>query len=231
MLQRVRGANIDCLFHSFQALSLSFKATISSPNDQSPLQVTRSRILCQSSPARFCAPERPLTLPILLPPARSTSPSSTQTTLPPPPLSLPLSRSLSLSFPKMSNKDDHPPSYPKPVHQDAGPYHGPGSPPPQNFSPAPSGAPHQQYYQQGGAQQDYYGNGPPAGGYYGGGPQHQMIYGPQHQMNYGPQTQHVGPGYYPNNIGHGRKSGGMGGGICAGIMGALACCCCLDFIF
>jgi hypothetical protein len=205
-------------------LSLSFKATISSPNDQSPLQVTRSRLLCQSSPARFCAPERSLNPPILLPGGSlnitllySNHPSAT------PSRSLSLSLSLSLSFPTMSNKDGHPPSYPKPVHQDAGPYYGPGSPPPQNFSPAPSGAPHQQYYQQGGAQQDYYGNGPPAGGYYGG--------GPQHQMNYGPQTQHVGPGYYPNNIGHGRKSGGMGGGICAGIMGALACCCCLDFIF
>jgi hypothetical protein len=128
------------------------------------------------------------------------------------------------------NKDGHPPSYPQPAHHDAGPYYGPGSPPPQNFSPAPGqnmyGVPQQnnQYGPPPGAGQDYYGSGPPPqqGGYYGGGP------GPQQGMNYGPPMQgQGGPGQY-----QGRKPGGIGkGGLCAGIISALCCCCFLDAMF
>lgn len=122
-----------------------------------------------------------------------------------------------------SNKDGQPPSYPQPVHQDAGPYYGgPGSAPPpgQNMYGQPNqyGAP--------GQQQEYYGGPPPPqGGHYGGGGP-----GPQQQMNYGPPMQQQGgPGYNQNG---GRKPGGIArGGFCAALMGALACCCCLDCLF
>jgi hypothetical protein len=119
------------------------------------------------------------------------------------------------------NKDSQPPSYPQPAHHDAGPYYGPGAPPQQSFSPAPGqnmyGPPQQ--YGPPGSQQGYYGSGPPPpGGYYGGGP------GPQQQMNYGPPMQ-GGPGYYQG----GQKPNGIArGGFCAALIGALACCCCLD---
>ncbi|ERF75324.1 hypothetical protein EPUS_00116 [Endocarpon pusillum Z07020] len=129
---------------------------------------------------------------------------------------------------KFNNKAGQPPSYPQPAHHDAGPYYGPGSPPPpQNYGaqnmygqPQPN-----QYGGAPGSQQEYYGGAPPPqGGYYGGGGP-----GPQQQMNYGPpmQGQQGGPGY--NNYQNGGRPGGIAkGGFCAAFMGALACCCCLD---
>jgi hypothetical protein len=115
-----------------------------------------------------------------------------------------------------------PPSYPAPVH-DAGPYY-PNSPAPQGGSP--------------GTAQDYYGGGQPQqqGGYYpqqgygqpqqqGYYPQGQPMYYPPQQQGYPPQQQQ---GYYANDRG---RSGDGAGGICAGIMAALACCCCLDILF
>lgn len=136
----------------------------------------------------------------------------------------------------MSNKYDDapPPSYPPPTHQDAGPYPQPtpspapghgteyyGSPAPRDpnqLQPYP-----QQSYQQ---QQGYGGYGPPQQGYY---PpnQQQGYYGPQQQgggMYYAPQQQPQG--YYGNQRPGG---GGASQGLCAGLLGATACCCCLDF--
>ncbi|KAK4982537.1 hypothetical protein LTR66_009225 [Elasticomyces elasticus] len=122
-----------------------------------------------------------------------------------------------------------PPKYPQQppqAHYDAGPanasyYNGGdpraqqgyyGSPAPQQYgSPAPFNqgpyGPPQQQYQQG------------PGPY--GGPQQGMQY--QQQGPYGAQ-----PGYQNGGRG-GRYSGSEG--ICAGIAGALACCCCLDCLF
>lgn len=136
----------------------------------------------------------------------------------------------------MSNKDGHPPTYQPPAaaHYDAGPYHGPGSDlsPGQNMYNSPGGPPMQ--YNQYGAL------GPPPpqqGGYYGGQPPN-MQYGPPMQgqgQGQGPQGGYYqnGPqgGYYQNGPPPQGKQGGTGGGICAGLMGALACCCCLDCLF
>jgi len=124
-------------------------------------------------------------------------------------------------------QDAPPPSYPPPTHN--------GSPAPgatdyyqqpYGSSPSPSPAPYgsqqlyaqpaygaqpqqqpQPYYQQ--QQQGPYG--PPQGG---------MMYGQQP-----PPPQ----GYYAN--GRGQKQGGAGEGLCAGLLGLAACCCCLDFLF
>ncbi|KAK8206570.1 hypothetical protein M8818_004403 [Zalaria obscura] len=120
-----------------------------------------------------------------------------------------------------------PPSYPQqpaPAHYDAGPANASyynqlsdpraqqgyyGSPAPQGYgSPAPYqqgpyGPPQQQGYQQG-----------PYGP-----PQQQGMYYQQQPM-YAPQG-----GYYQQ-----QQRGSSGEGICAGIMGALACCCCLDLL-
>ena len=107
--------------------------------------------------------------------------------------------------------DGPPPSYP-PQAYDAGPYQQPGgygSPPPMG-GPGPYGPPpgQQDYY--GGQQQGY--NQPP------------MQY--QQQPMY-PQQGYPSQGQYQDDRGRGSSSSG----ICAGIMGALACCCCLDCLF
>ncbi|EEP82308.1 predicted protein [Uncinocarpus reesii 1704] len=94
-----------------------------------------------------------------------------------------------------------PPAYPAPAHT--------GNYPPQGAAQDFYGGQQPQYPPQ---QQGYY---PPQQGY----PQQGMYYGPQG----GQQPQQ---GYYVDD----RRSG-MGTGICAGILGALACCCCLDIIF
>ncbi|QSS60159.1 Uvi15-like protein [Histoplasma capsulatum] len=110
----------------------------------------------------------------------------------------------------MSDKNA-PPSYPPPAHQDAGPYA-----PPQGQYGHPSAA--ADYYNQ---PQQY---GPPPGQYYP--PQQgypQQGY-PQQPMYYAPQPQ----GHYVDNR---DSSRGTGGGICAGILAGLACCCCLDILF
>ncbi|EMC95691.1 hypothetical protein BAUCODRAFT_499058 [Baudoinia panamericana UAMH 10762] len=105
-----------------------------------------------------------------------------------------------------------PPNYPQQAHYDAGPagadprgFGNFGSPPPQQqYGPGPGP------YQQGGPGP----YGPPQQGYY------------QQQPMYYQQAPPQQGGYYGN-----RPSGGAGEGICAGILGALACCCCLDFLF
>ncbi|EKV08928.1 UV-induced protein uvi15 [Penicillium digitatum] len=116
-----------------------------------------------------------------------------------------------------------PPSYPAQVHN-AGPYH------------------QQQPGQSPGAANDYYGGQPQQQGYYppqqgyGQPQQNQQGYYPQGQqpMYYSPQQQVQGyppqqqQGYYADA--RGRSDGGAGG-ICAGIMAAMACCCCLDILF
>ncbi|EER26686.1 hypothetical protein D8B26_002913 [Coccidioides posadasii str. Silveira] len=98
------------------------------------------------------------------------------------------------------------------------------SPPPAYPPPAHTGN-----YPPQGASQDYYGGQqpqypPPQQGYY---PPPQQGY-PQQGMYYGPPQQGYPPpqGQYVEDR---RKD--MGTGICAGILGALACCCCLDIIF
>ncbi|KAK2768270.1 hypothetical protein FQN54_000122 [Arachnomyces sp. PD_36] len=122
----------------------------------------------------------------------------------------------------MSKYEHPPPSYPPPVHQDAGPY-------PQ---PTPSPNPYVQSPPPGNHAQDYY-NQHPGGGYPQPYPQqaYQQGYPPQGQqggMYYGQQP--PPQGYYAGGQSPGRDRG-VGGGICAGIMGALACCCCLDILF
>ncbi|KAI1931815.1 hypothetical protein LOZ58_001144 [Ophidiomyces ophidiicola] len=99
-----------------------------------------------------------------------------------------------------------PPAYPQASHQ-------PGNYPPQGGAAQEfySGQPQQSQYP---PQQGYY---PPQQGY----PQQQMHYGP-------PGGQPPAQGYYADDRG---KAGGMGSGICAGILGAMACCCCLDILF
>ncbi|KAK1062914.1 hypothetical protein LTR74_009861 [Friedmanniomyces endolithicus] len=116
-----------------------------------------------------------------------------------------------------------PPSYPPQAHYDAGPaplsqgdpraFGGYGSPLPQpqesNFQ-APYGA-----------------------GPYGGPPQ-QQGYGPgpyqqQGQPMYYQQPQQQPYGYPPPGQ-YGGRGGGAGEGICAGLLGGLACCCCLDML-
>ncbi|KAI4184907.1 MAG: hypothetical protein L6R41_004433 [Letrouitia leprolyta] len=113
----------------------------------------------------------------------------------------------------MSNKHDAPPQYPAQTHLDAGPY----NPPPNQDYYGQNSNQAQSYYQQGPPQQGYYGQQPPQPGY--GPPQQGMYYQQQ-----GPPPQ----GYYADDRGRGS---GAGGGLCAGLLGALACCCCLDFLF
>ncbi|TKA73979.1 hypothetical protein B0A55_05575 [Friedmanniomyces simplex] len=120
-----------------------------------------------------------------------------------------------------------PPSYPPQAHYDAGPaalsqgddprgFGGYGSPPPpqQYGSPAPYGpGPY------GPPQQQGFGYGP--------GPYQQ-----QGQPMYYQQQQPYGqPGYPPPGGQYDHRGGGAGEGICAGILGAFACCCCLDMLF
>jgi hypothetical protein len=119
-----------------------------------------------------------------------------------------------------------PPTYPQQVHVDAGPYdsRGPGSPTPQNqIMPYPQqesfGGPQGQYGppgQYGYPQQPFnqgWGGGPPPGVPPPGG----MYYQQQPPMGY---YQDPRGGYGPGSQ-----------GICAGLLGALACCCCLELLF
>ncbi|MCJ1449167.1 MAG: hypothetical protein MMC23_009686 [Stictis urceolatum] len=78
-------------------------------------------------------------------------------------------------------------------------------------------------------QQGYYGPpGPQQGMYYGppqGGPGSYGPYGP------GPQGPYYGgPGQGYRGYGQYERDRGAGEGVCAGIFGALACCCCLDLL-
>ncbi|KAJ5575341.1 hypothetical protein N7450_009240 [Penicillium hetheringtonii] len=109
-------------------------------------------------------------------------------------------------------------------------YNKPTSPPPSYQHPAYSGN-----FQQNapspspGAANEYYG-GQPQGGYY------QQGYPPQQQgvvTTVKVPMQYPQQGYPPQQYQQrGQHSGGSGaGGICAGIMAALACCCCLDILF
>ena len=125
-----------------------------------------------------------------------------------------------------------PPNYPSQAHVDAGPAWdqrvaspspyagnqvGPYQGPTPGFEQQDRGYNQQQYgppgpyYQQQGYPQQY---GPPQGGYY----------GPPQGMYYqgGPPQ-----GYYAGQ----RGGPSAGEGICAGLLGALACCCCLDLMF
>ncbi|KAI1269006.1 hypothetical protein F5Y18DRAFT_173976 [Xylariaceae sp. FL1019] len=125
----------------------------------------------------------------------------------------------------MGPKNDPPPNYP-------------GGPSPQ--SPAPThqqpyqGNPNYPGYQQGGMMN--YNQAPQNQGFYP--PDQQRGYGPpQGGYNQGPYYQQPGPyqqgpyyqqqpGYYPPQQ---RDNGSSG---CLGfLLGSLACCCCLDFIF
>jgi len=107
--------------------------------------------------------------------------------------------------------DMPPPSYPA---QDAGPYYPPqqggyGSPPPPMGGPGPYGPP---------PGQDYYGG--------------QQAPYQQQPMQYQQQPMYQQQGYPPpGQYQDDRGRGSSGSGICAGIMGALACCCCLDCLF
>jgi hypothetical protein len=112
-----------------------------------------------------------------------------------------------------------PPSYP-PQAYDAGPYQQQqqyGSPAPPMGGPGPYGPPPAQNDYYGGQQQGY--NQPPM--------QYQQQ--PMYPQQGYPQQQGYPPqGQYVDDRGRG---GSSGSGICAGIMGALACCCCLDCLF
>ncbi|MCJ1390298.1 hypothetical protein MMC18_003156 [Xylographa bjoerkii] len=148
--------------------------------------------------------------------------------------------------------DNNPPAYPQQAHYDAGPAFGhPGqisspAPTPYNAyggfnnpsndprsgsqyagSPAPGGpyGPPQPYYGNNtGPMAQGPGYGQPQGMYYGQ-PQQQYGYGGPPGGGYGGYGGQQG-GYYDQR-GHG---GGAAEGICAGLFGALACCCCLDFL-
>ncbi|KAI9736692.1 MAG: hypothetical protein M1834_000896 [Cirrosporium novae-zelandiae] len=142
-----------------------------------------------------------------------------------------------------------PPQYPAQSHVDpnAQNYNNGPSPSP---SPAPYGPPAVindpskgpygapvPYDQQ---QQQQYPQGPPPQGYYGQPPQGQegMYYGQQQQPYgqqppYGQQQPYGGQpygGYYGQQEQRQRGNGATDG-LCAGLLGALACCCCLDFLF
>ncbi|KKZ64293.1 hypothetical protein EMCG_09725 [[Emmonsia] crescens] len=47
-------------------------------------------------------------------------------------------------------------------------------------------------------------------------------------MSYAPQGMPPPQGHYVDNR---ETSRGAGGGICAGLLAGLACCCCLDMLF
>ena len=102
-----------------------------------------------------------------------------------------------------------------------------GSPPPQHGYGPQSPPPPQGYY--GGGNGQMQGPMQPGGMYYGPPQQGPGGYGPQGQWSappggYGPPPQ--GGMYYQDRGYHDRRDGKEG--ICAGIFGALACCCCLD---
>ncbi|KAI0111912.1 hypothetical protein F4814DRAFT_372051 [Daldinia grandis] len=111
----------------------------------------------------------------------------------------------------MADKADHPPAY---------------APPPQapqaSYQQGPYGAPQQPYYQQQPGMN--YGQPPPQGGYPQGPypPQQQ-----QQQQGYYQQPGQAPQGQYQNQP---QQSGSRDG--CLGmLLGALACCCCLDCLF
>ncbi|KAI9786551.1 MAG: hypothetical protein M1816_007875 [Peltula sp. TS41687] len=124
----------------------------------------------------------------------------------------------------MANKyDTPPPTYPQgvytPQHQDAGPY-----PPPQPANadyygnPAMTASPHYAHVQPAqpayqAPQQDYYGQQPPQ------------------QPGQGMYYQQPPPGAAPGHFAGGQSGRRGNDGLCAAVLGALACCCCLDFIF
>ncbi|MCJ1290080.1 hypothetical protein MMC34_001615 [Xylographa carneopallida] len=145
--------------------------------------------------------------------------------------------------------DSNPPAYPPQAHYDAGPFPPPGpiaSPAPSPYnayggfahpSNDPRSAPQypgspgpQPYYNNnnnnnGGPMAVGPGYGQPQGMYYGQPqPQQQYMYGGPPGGGYGG---YGGQGGYYDQRGHG---GGAAEGVCAGLMGALACCCCLDFL-
>jgi len=139
---------------------------------------------------------------------------------------------------KFEPPEGPPPSYPQPVHQDAGPYNSPGSP----FQGDPRGN-NGNYYGSPVPQNEGYGSptpqgyyGPPAqyngggqGGFGYGGPQQQ---GPMQYQQQGYGGGYGGPGYAPQGY-YANQRGGPGGageGICAGLLAAMACCCCLDIL-
>lgn len=120
----------------------------------------------------------------------------------------------------------------------------PSSPPPVHTGPADV-APYQQNAQMTSWDQpptQYnpgWQNQPPPGGYYGPQPypnpqQQQMYYQQQPGYGPGPGYGYGAPGYFADDRGYGYGPPGRGGmgaeGICAGLLGALACCCCLDFL-
>lgn len=149
---------------------------------------------------------------------------------------------------KYGPPDGAPPNYNSPVHHDAGPYYPPQSPaspapnfnnqvgPYNNYNNGPLVAPDPTYggYYNNNPQGPY---GPPAQGYYGPGPAPGGYYGQPQQMHYGQQPQPGYPGYgygpQPQYGYYADQRGGpsAGEGICAGLLGALACCCCLDLLF
>ncbi|KAI9719764.1 MAG: hypothetical protein M1812_003252 [Candelaria pacifica] len=131
----------------------------------------------------------------------------------------------------MATKYDNqaPPSYPaqpypQPAHLDAGPANPYGSAP----SPQPYGN-NANYYGGGPPQQGY---GPPPQGYYGGQPQ--GGYGPPQGGYYGgPQQGPPQQGMYYQQGYPSQQQRGSGAkeGILGGLVGLMACCCCLDCLF
>ncbi|KAI1658524.1 hypothetical protein F4813DRAFT_51805 [Daldinia decipiens] len=107
----------------------------------------------------------------------------------------------------MADKADHPPAY---------------APPPQapqaSYQQGPYGAPQQPYYQQQPGMN--YGQPPPQGGYPAG------PYPPQ-QQGYYQQPGYAPQGQYQNQ----QQQGDSRDGCLGMLLGALACCCCLDCLF
>jgi hypothetical protein len=118
-----------------------------------------------------------------------------------------------------------PPAQPPQVHHDAGPYYPPQDGMTDNRGPASNYPPQNSngYY---GPPQGWNQGPPPQGGPWP--PQGQQPYAyygaPQQGMYYqqGPPVGYV-------DDGRGRSSGGSG--FCGALLGALACCCCLDMLF
>ncbi|KAF2770392.1 LCM-domain-containing protein [Teratosphaeria nubilosa] len=122
-------------------------------------------------------------------------------------------------------------------------YEPPAGPPPSYPQPAYDAGP---AAERGAAAQPYYASPPPQQGQYGAPAPYQQQQPYQNVPGYPPQQQPYGQqpygqpgygqqpmGYYPQQQpppgAYGGRGGGAGEGICAGILGALACCCCLDF--
>jgi len=109
------------------------------------------------------------------------------------------------------------PQQPPQAHQDAGPYYPSNSPLPDMQNQVATYPPAQYEYGQYQTQPYYQYNGPP---------------GPMDYQQPGPQQ-----GYFADNRGYGYQQpyqsggGAAAEGICAGLLGALACCCCLELLF